>query len=84
MKSHMTREQYEIRKAAERREAFLMAVQPFVRYRADIECMCMPKTTIYADGRIDREYPTWAIEAFAKIDELIAQVASSFNMGARP
>jgi hypothetical protein len=76
----MTREQYEIRKIEERRRAFMLAVEPFVRFRVHVASICMPKFTVYPDGRVDTEYPEWAKEHFAKCDEVIADIARTFDI----
>lgn len=73
----MTREQYELKRAIERRRAYLEAVQPFVKMKVNLYALALPKWTIYPDGRIEMKWPQWVLEQAAMIDTQIGYIAES-------
>lgn len=76
----MTREQYEMQKAVNQRRAFLEAVRPFEKMKANVYASAVRPMFIYPpDGRIEHgEWPQWVQDAVSMLDEQIKMVAEQF------
>jgi hypothetical protein len=65
-----------------RSEAFRTTIQPFLKIKSDLMRFKAPKMTLHPDGRFESVYE-WTEEekkAFAKVDELVADVAKRYGL----
>lgn len=72
----MTREQYLIRRATERRQAFLDAVRPLEQLKGRILQCSMPTIIVHPDGHT--EYLHACDAQLAECDRVIDQIANAF------
>jgi hypothetical protein len=65
-----------------RHEAFMTAIQPFLKIKTDMMMIKGPKMTLYPDGRFESVYE-WTEEenkVLAQVDELIADAAKRHGL----
>lgn len=72
-----TREQYELRKIAEKRHAYMEEMQPFFAAKSNFLNHCFPQITIYPDGRTEYIFSDWQNARIAEFDALIKSVSDS-------
>ena len=64
---------------------FMREIEPILKAKASIYWFSMPRITIYADGRIEREYDLSEQKkaVLAQADELIEWIASRYSEGSQ-